>query len=154
MSEKQLRLYRESPPTMTTASPLRLRLVPQHAPPPPPPPQAPPVEQVVEVPVAPVPVAAPLALDDQIFAILDEPAPEGVTASYAYREKEHALAAYFRTLSVADARALHRRLTIPSPDDALAMRFSRLVADRQARLVAVLADARRREAIFANHRRA
>lgn len=150
MSEKQLRLYRESPPTMTTASPLRMRLVPQSSSPPPPP--APPVEQVVEATVAPAPVVAPLALDEQIFAILDEPTPEGVTASYAYREKEHALAAYFRTLSVADARVLHRRLTIPSPDDALAMRFSRLVADRQARLVAVLADARRREAIFGNRR--
>ena len=157
MSEKQLRLYRETPPAMTSASPLRLRLVPPNVKPTA---AAPPADVADEVVVAPIvaPVApltaplAPLAVDDQIFAILDEPAPEGVTASHAYREKEHALAAYFTTLSVADARAQHRRLTIPSPDDALAVRFSRLVVERQARLVAVLADARRREAIFANRR--
>jgi hypothetical protein len=150
MSDKQLRLYRETPP-MTSPSPLRLRLVPPNAAR-----QAAPVADevpaVAPAPVAPVAVASQLSLDDQIFSILDQPVPQGVTASYAYREKEQALAAYFTTLSVGDARVLHRRLTIPSPDDALAVRFSRLVADRQARLVAVLADARRREAIFANRR--
>jgi len=147
MSEKQLRLYRETPPTNMGPAALRLRLVPPNAPRPAPP--APePVAEVVEV--ASVPVAASLTLDDQIFAILDEPAPPGVTVSVAYRAKEQTLTAYFMSLSVADARALHRRFTIPSPDDALAERFSRLVVERKARLVAVLADARRREAIFAN----
>ncbi|HEY5934206.1 MAG TPA: hypothetical protein VIU61_06225 [Kofleriaceae bacterium] len=146
MSEKQLRLYRETPPTTGTEIPLRLRLVPQTVKP-----QAatPPVEAVVEVVTMPppAPVVAQLELDDQIVAILDEPVPTGVTVSNAYRDKERALAAYFRTLGVGDARALHRRLTIPSPDDALAMRFSRLVVDRRDRLIAVLADARRREAM-------
>ena len=152
MSEKQLRLYREAPPTTTSPMALRLRLVPPNktrAATPAPEPVAD-VARVAEV--ASVPVAASLTLDDQIFAILDEPAPPGVTTSMAYRDKEQTLTAYFMTLSVADARALHRRFTIPSPEDALAERFSRLVVERKARLVAVLADARRREAIFALRR--
>ena len=103
MSEKQLRLYRETPPAMTSASPLRLRLVPPNVKPRAAPPED--VADEVGAPVvAPAPLAAPLAplaIDDQIFAILDEPAPEGVTASYAYREKEHEPAA-------APARATER----------------------------------------------
>ena len=143
MSEKQLRLYRDAPPTMTGPVALRLRLVPPNAPPRPAPEPAP----VAAIPAPVAPAAAPLGIDERIVAILDAPVPEGVTISWAYREKEHELAAYFTTLTVTEARALHRRLTIPDPEDALAVRFSRLVVDRRARLVAVLADARRREAI-------
>lgn len=150
MSEKQLRLYRETPPTMTSPVALRLRLVPPNAPRATAPMAVPEPVIAIAAPVA--PVAAPLTIDDQILAILDAPPAPGVTISRAYREKEHALAVYFTTLTVTEARALHRRLTIPDPDDALAVRFSRLVVDRKARLVAVLADARRREALAPNRR--
>jgi hypothetical protein len=147
MSEKQLRLYRETPPTTTGPIALRLRLVAPNAASRPATPAPEPVPAVASVPVA-----ASLTLDDQIFAILDAPAEPGVTVSAAYREKEQTLAEFFKSLSVADARALHRRFTIPSTGDALAERFSRLVIDRKTRLIAVLAGARRREALCSTRR--
>jgi O-methyltransferase involved in polyketide biosynthesis len=49
-------------------------------------------------------------------------------------------------LTVLEARALHARLSNPASDDPLAKAFKRLTADRRARLINFLADARRREA--------
>jgi hypothetical protein len=63
----------------------------------------------------------------------------------ANREQE--LRALFASLDVPHARALQKRLDIDRADDPLARAFSRLVADRRARLRAFLADARRREAL-------
>ena len=140
MSEKQLRLYRATPPTTQSPALLRLKLVPPGF-------SAPAPGDADD----PAPAAAasppPIPIDDQIIAILDASVVPGMTITSAYREKEHALAMLFTTLSVIEARGLHRRLSIPSPSDTLAARFARLVADRQARLLGVLADARRREAL-------
>jgi hypothetical protein len=58
-----------------------------------------------------------------------------------------AAGALFARVSVNDARALHRRLSLSLADDPIATRFSRLVVERRARLMVFLADARRREAV-------
>jgi hypothetical protein len=52
-------------------------------------------------------------------------------------------------LTIADARELHRRFSNAATDDALATSFKRLIGERRARLLAFLADARRRNAIQA-----
>jgi hypothetical protein len=91
--------------------------------------------------------AAPDHTECEILAVLDAPANVGEAAEAAFRRKERELGAVFATLTTLESRALHTRLSNPKPDDAMAMRFVRLVADRRARLLAFLADARRREAI-------
>ena len=50
-------------------------------------------------------------------------------------------------LTVAESRTLHQRLIRAAAGDPLATAFHRMVADRKARLLAFLADARRREAL-------
>ena len=80
-------------------------------------------------------------------------APATGTARGAFRLKEHAVGAVFARLSPLQARALHHRLANPAEGDALAAAFGRLVAERRVRLLAFLADARRRAAIEAARRR-
>jgi hypothetical protein len=82
----------------------------------------------------------------RIVEILVAPAPAWATIDAAFRHKEHELGCLFATLSVLEAGVLHRRLANPRSDDELAQHFLRLVADRRARLLAFLADARRRAA--------
>lgn len=82
-----------------------------------------------------------------IVAAFDEAAISGEPAAAAFQRKERTLGQLFAALTVAEARALHRRLTIPTSDDPIAARFGRLVSDRQQRLLAFLADARRRAAL-------
>ena len=74
---------------------------------------------------------------------------DGESASTAFARKENELKEVFETLTIAESRALHGRLTMPKDGDELAQLFGRLVADRRARLVAFVADARRREAVLA-----
>ena len=52
----------------------------------------------------------------------------------------------FETVSALDALVLRRRLDANRADDALAVAFSRLLAERCSRLKAYLADPRRRKA--------
>ena len=85
--------------------------------------------------------------DASLLAIVEAPLAPGETATTGFRRKEHELGAAFAALSVPEARALHRRLSNPSPDDALAQRFARLTLERRGRLLAFLADARRRAAM-------
>jgi len=106
----------------------------------------------VETPVAPSSIAQ-VALEQQILEELARPTAPGVSASEAFRDKELKLGALFASLSTADSRTLHHRLTCRKANDAIAMRFSRLVSERQARLLAFLADARRRAAIAVGGRR-
>src|SRR5262245_26083704 len=96
-----------------------------------------PTEQVVSLPVA---------LEAEIIAALEEQPRPGEPSAAAFQRKEHALRCLFGALDVHDARVLHRRLTIPLRGDPIEQRFARLVADRKARLIAFLADARRRAA--------
>jgi hypothetical protein len=88
------------------------------------------------------------SLDEAIVAILDCSVSDE-TIEAAFRRKEIELGALFATVSVAAARELHRRLSAPAPTDPMATRFARLRSDRRARLLAFLADARRREALRA-----
>ena len=79
-----------------------------------------------------------------ILAILDSPtAAETIEATF--RRKERELGEIFAGLTVLESRALHKRLS--DARDPLAIRFGRLVCARRERLLAFLADARRREAI-------
>jgi hypothetical protein len=85
--------------------------------------------------------------DGPILAILDAPLGLAETAHDGYRRKEHELGAAFAALPIVEARALHARLAAPRAGDAVAERFQRLVGDRRVRLLAFLADARRRAAL-------
>ena len=96
-------------------------------------------EQLPEQPV-------PVVLEAEIIAVLDEPPRSGEPSAAAFQRKEAALRCLFGALDVRDARVLHRRLTIPLRHDPIEQRFARLVAERRARLIAFLADARRRVA--------
>ena len=87
-----------------------------------------------------------LACEPYVIDILSRPPLTGETIEVAYRRKERELADIFRTLDRAASAALHHRLSEPRTDDELAMRFARLLVERRTRLLAVLADAPRREA--------
>jgi hypothetical protein len=99
-------------------------------------------EEAEQLPEQPVPVG----LEAEIIAVLDEQPRSREPSAAAFQRKEHALRELFAALDVHDARVLHRRLTIPMHDDPIEQRFARLVAERKARLIAFLADARRRAA--------
>jgi hypothetical protein len=86
-------------------------------------------------------------LEAEILETFAAPAAPGEQLELAFRRKEHELKVLFDRLSVADARALHRRFTLMLPGDPIASRFGRLISERRARLLAFLADARRREAL-------
>ncbi len=87
----------------------------------------------------------PDPFDTLLIEALDAPL-QGETIAVAYQHKEARLREVFATVSAVDARSLHARLSTPQPDDTVAERFARLAADRRARLLAFLADARRRSA--------
>lgn len=70
----------------------------------------------------------------------------GETVMVAHARKEGDLRDLFATLTVLEARALHRRFERASAVDPIAALFQRLAPDRRRRLLAFLADARRREA--------
>jgi hypothetical protein len=84
------------------------------------------------------------------LAILEAPLLPGEPAFAGFARKEAELRAAFAALSVMEARALHARFSHPKANDRLAQLFMRLTADRRARLINFLADARRREALAAN----
>ena len=90
--------------------------------------------------------------DAELLAVLEASATPGERIEAAFLRKERELAAVFVQLSVPEARELHRRLANPRPDDLVAARFARLVVARRHRLLAVLADARRREALATTRR--
>lgn len=86
------------------------------------------------------------ALDTEILRILDSETP-GETIAATFERREVELRVVFRRLDVSQSRALARRLSHRRPADAVSSAFGRLVPERRSRLVAVLEDARRREAI-------
>ncbi len=111
-------------------------------------PIAPPVDEVaaittpVTVPVPAATIASPT--DAAITSVLASANPYGESVATAYARKERELAALFAGLSVAEAQQLHTRLATPIAGDVVAAQFERLVADRRARLLALLAGASRR----------
>lgn len=88
-----------------------------------------------------------VALESEILAALDRQPEPGERIEFAFRRKEAELASVFSRLNLAEARELHRRLTLQLDGDPVVSRFARMVAPRRARLIAFLADARRRAAI-------
>lgn len=92
-----------------------------------------------------VPPAGP-SFECELLALLRRPVPAG-QARDGFARKEREIGELFARLPVADAIALHKRLTCKAPDDDLVAAFARLVDDRRARLLTFLADARRRAAM-------
>ena len=108
-----------------------------------------PAVPVVPVPPPPVRVAVPATVlpetsEHDLLAALEIPGVFGESAASLHHRKEQALGAVFAALPVAEARALHKRLTSPTADDVVCARFGRLVADRRDRLLAFLEQQRRR----------
>ena len=87
------------------------------------------------------------AHDAALIAILEAPLHAGETALIGFARKEAELRSAFAALSVIESRALQARLANPRSGDLLAAAFMRLTAERRARLINFLADARRREAL-------
>lgn len=158
MKEAGLRLFAHEAPVAANDGVLSsLRLVTRERPkadtePAPIAPQARAQATLVGTPAAPSSTTH-VALEQQIVEELARAAPPGLSASEAFRDKELKLGELFASLSTADSRTLHHRLTCPKANDAIAMGFGRLVPERQARLLAFLADARRRAAIAVGGRR-
>jgi len=85
------------------------------------------------------PKAAPdTSADARLLAILDSPLAPGETFATGFSRKEAELA--FAQLTILEAGALHARLSINQPGDALADKFSRLTVDRRNRLLTFLAS--------------
>jgi hypothetical protein len=84
--------------------------------------------------------------DAPLVAILDRPLVSGEPVYVGFARKEAQLRAALAALEPQVARAMFRRFCNPQAGDALAARFMRLTIDRRARLLAFLADARRRVA--------
>lgn len=85
--------------------------------------------------------------DVALIAIIEAPLYAGETAAVGFARKEAELIHIMGKLSVLESRALVSRLSYPKDGDQLAAMFMRLTADRRARLINFLADARRREAL-------
>jgi hypothetical protein len=98
-------------------------------------------------PVVLLDVSIPDQIERALLAILSAGPAVGETIESAYKRKEHELGAAFARLSPLEARSLQRRLTAARSDDAMATQFARMVEARRARLLAFLADARRRQAL-------
>jgi len=85
--------------------------------------------------------------DVALLTILEAPLYCYETAAVGFARKEAELRQVMSLLTVAESRALQSRLSNPKPGDQLAELFMRMTADRRARLINFLADARRREAL-------
>jgi hypothetical protein len=96
--------------------------------------------------------APPTASDASLIAIIEAPLQSGETASCGFARKEAELREAFAALSILESRALHSRLWNPRSGDRLAAAFMRMTAERRARLINFLADARRREALRSSGR--
>ena len=83
----------------------------------------------------------------EILSVLSAPLEGGAQVGFA--RKEEALRAELSQLSVAESRALTKRLRSASDGDAIAAVFKRLVPERRQRILDFLDGARRREALQA-----
>lgn len=95
---------------------------------------------------APAPITVSPATEQAVIGILTSANGEH-RISEAFDRKEAELRAVFCALRPLEAAALRKRLAEGRPDDKLADEFSRFATERRMRLLAVLADARRREAL-------
>lgn len=93
------------------------------------------------------PAVAADAVDERLIEILDAPLAMGETAASGFLRKEQAIVAVLATLTVLESRALLARIRTARAGDRLVEKLGRLTAERRGRLLAFLADARRREAL-------
>jgi hypothetical protein len=92
------------------------------------------------------PAWAPARCESDLVAILDSIVPgEGIAVLYDRREDE--LVQLFSGLTKEECLQLHQRLLTACTDDPVAKRFRRMMPRRRNRLLAYLADARRRETL-------
>jgi hypothetical protein len=92
-------------------------------------------------------VGAPDAVDERLIEILEAPLAAGETAAVGFRRKEAAIVGVLATLTALESRALLARIRSARAGDPLVEKLGRLTAERRQRLLAFLADARRREAL-------
>ena len=104
-------------------------------------------EAVVAAPPAAPSTPTHTATDATFIAILERAPDPSETLLTGFARKEAELRASFAALTVNEAREIHKRLSISHPSDLLAQKFKRLTAERRARLINFLADARRRAAL-------
>lgn len=83
----------------------------------------------------------------QVLGLLEAPLRPGEPASQGFARKEHELRELFKAMPAIECSVLQKRLRVADQRDRLVIAFGLLVGDRRNRLVAVLADARRREAL-------
>ncbi len=97
--------------------------------------------------VPPRTVTLAASIEARLVGLIDAPLAPGETAMTGFARKETELGTAFAQLTILDAGALHKRLSINAAGDALAAKFARLTVDRRNRLLTFLANARRREAL-------
>ena len=85
-----------------------------------------------------------LPIEAELIAVLVAPLRTDVTTRAGFDRKEQACATLLAQLGCEQARALGRRLDLARADDALAVAFGRLTADRRGRLRVFVADTPRR----------
>jgi hypothetical protein len=88
----------------------------------------------------------------ELVAVLDAPLMPGETAHFGFQRKEREFVAVLATLTILEAHHLRGRLANPHADDQLALKFARLTIERRTRILAFVADTRRRYAIAASGR--
>lgn len=91
-------------------------------------------------------------VEQQLVDVLKATPGFGETIEAAFTRKENEARELMAQLSVMQARSLHARLQNPANGDVLAEAFGRMLATRRERLLAFLADARRREALASSRR--
>lgn len=86
----------------------------------------------------------PVALEREILAVFETERAGRDSRELAFNRKEYALGGLFAQQLPAESLALEERLRAAITGDAIAGHFRRLVGARQARLLASLADSRKR----------
>jgi hypothetical protein len=86
------------------------------------------------------------SIEQAIIDVILAPLEEGEARVAGNDRKEREVGRLFATLSAMESWTLHRRLSNPCADDALAVAFARMIAERRKRLLAFLGDPKRRAA--------
>jgi hypothetical protein len=95
------------------------------------------------------PQMPPSDLEAQLVTILQAPADPALLASQDFARREVALYDVIETAPLIEVWQLHKRVSKALPDDCLASALARFAPDRRARVIAFMADARRRQALRA-----
>lgn len=85
-------------------------------------------------------------LEGTLIALLVSPSDPRFTVREAYERKERALCEAIAAAPFIDVWTLHKRVTIGRSDDPFVAALQRLSPERRTKVVAFMADARRRDA--------